>query len=63
MNIRAELQPDGYWQAVDEDTFDVQFQTASNHTIYFSRSAVGVGLTEQEAILDLREQLEQEGKT
>ncbi len=53
MDIRTELQPDGYWSAIDNDTYDVDCDQDG----FFSTSAVGYGKTEQEAIEELKEEL------
>lgn len=44
----------GEWYALDRNTYDVDCDQDG----FFSRSAVGNGKTEQEAIADLLEQLE-----
>jgi hypothetical protein len=49
MDIKTELQPDGYWSAIDADTYDVDCDQDG----FFSRSDVGYGKTEQEAVDDL----------
>lgn len=43
------------WSAVDEDTYDADCDQDG----FFSKSPVGWGATEAEAIADLKEQLEQ----
>jgi hypothetical protein len=49
MDIKTELQPDGYWSALDADTYDVDCDQDG----FFSNSPVGFGKTEQAAIEDL----------
>ncbi len=49
MRIRTELQPDNYWSAIDDDTYDVDCDQDG----FFSTSAVGYGKTEAEAVEEL----------
>ena len=55
MDIRTDLQPDGYWSAIDANTYDVDCDQDG----FFSTSPVGYGRTEQAAIDDLIEQTEE----
>ena len=58
MNIRTS-QPNPYgteWQALDADTYDADCDQDG----FYSLSPVGWGATEQEAIEDLKEKLEDE---
>jgi hypothetical protein len=43
------------WSAIDDDTYDVDCDQDG----FFSRSPIGRGATEQEAIADLIEQIEE----
>jgi hypothetical protein len=54
MDIRTERQPDGYWSAIDRDTYDCDCDQDG----FFSTSPVGHGKTEQEAIEDLLREIE-----
>lgn len=57
MKIRtAYLHYSGEWQAIDEDTFTAEYRDGAP----FSNSPEGRGRTEEEAIADLKEQLEQD---
>jgi hypothetical protein len=58
MNIQTGLNPDGYWFALDDDTYDVDCDQDG----FFSTSHVGYGKTEQEAIDDLLELDEDDGQ-
>jgi hypothetical protein len=49
MDIITGLNPDGYWFALDRNTYDADCDQDG----FFSRSAVGYGKTEEEAIEDL----------
>jgi hypothetical protein len=54
VDLETGKNPDGYWYALDRNTYDVDCDQDG----YFTRSSVGHGKTEQEAIADLLEQLE-----
>jgi hypothetical protein len=54
MDIKTGLNPDGYWYALDSDTYDVDCDQDG----FFSTSPVGYGKTEAGAVQDLREQME-----
>lgn len=56
MKIQTELQPDGYWSAIDADNYEAE----SDSEGWWSKSPVGYGKTEQEAIDDLLSELEDE---
>ncbi len=49
MDIRTGLNPDGYWFAIDADTYDADCDQDG----FFSASPVGYGKSEQAAIDDL----------
>jgi hypothetical protein len=49
MNIKTELRPDGYWSAIDADNYEAE----SDSEGWWSKSPVGYGKTEEEAIEDL----------
>lgn len=49
MDIITGLNPDGYWFALDRNTYDADCDQDG----FFSRSTVGYGKTEDEAIEDL----------
>lgn len=53
MKISTELTPIG-WQAIDADTYEAE----SDSVGWWSKSPVGYGATEQEAIDDLIDQIE-----
>jgi len=55
MNIHAELQPDGEWRALDLDEYEAE----SDSEGWWSKSPVGYGKTEQEAIADLLAEIEE----
>lgn len=57
LDIRAELQPDNQWAAIDWNTYDVDCDESG----YFSTSPVGYGKTKQDAIDDLLFQMEERG--
>lgn len=48
------------WSAVDDNTYDASFEGSDESGDHWKQSAHGVGATEQEAIADLLEQLEEE---
>ena len=54
MDIKTTLQPDGYWVAIDADTYDCD----CDENGFFSHSPVGHGRTPTEAIRDLMEEME-----
>jgi hypothetical protein len=49
MDIQTGLNPDGYWYALDANTYDVDCDQDG----FFSKSPVGYGKSEEEAIEDL----------
>jgi hypothetical protein len=55
MDIATTLQPDGFWSAIDRNTYDCDCDQDG----FFSISPIGYGATEQEAIADLIEQMEE----
>jgi hypothetical protein len=55
MDIRTGLNPDGYWYAIDDSTYDCDCDQDG----YFSTSPVGYGMTQADAIADLKEQVEE----
>lgn len=57
MDIQTDLNPDGYWSAIDRNTYDVDCDQDG----FFSTSPVGYGLTKDAAIQDLRDQMEERG--
>lgn len=54
MDVQTGINPDGYWYAVDRDTYDADCDQDG----FFSTSPVGYGKTEAGAIQNLREQME-----
>lgn len=54
MDIRTEINFIGEWTAIDRSTYDCDCDQDG----FFSTSPVGYGKTEQEAIADLLEQIE-----
>ena len=54
MNIKTTKQPDGYYVAIDADTYDVD----CDENGFFSNSPAGYGKTEQEAIDELLAEIE-----
>jgi len=58
IDIKTQLQPDGYWSALDADTYDVDCDQDG----FFSTSEVGYGKTEQDAIEDLNRLLSERGE-
>ena len=55
MKIRTGVNPDGYWYAIDDDTYDCDCDQDG----FFSKSPVGYGRNEQFAIQDLMDQMEE----
>jgi hypothetical protein len=55
MDIQTTHQPNGEWTAIDADTYDVD----CNDGGFFSTSPQGYGKTEQAAIEDLLDQIEE----
>ena len=55
IDLQTELQPDGQWSAIDRNTYEAE----SDSEGWWSKSPVGYGKTEQEAIADLIEQIEE----
>jgi hypothetical protein len=55
MEIDAEVQPDGFWRAIDRNNYEAE----SDSEGWWSKSPVGYGATKAEAIADLIEQLEE----
>lgn len=55
MKIQTELQPDNQWSAIDADNYEAE----SDSEGWWSNSPQGYGETEQEAIADLLEQIEE----
>jgi len=53
MDIAVDLQPDGYWHAIDRNTYDCDCDDRG----YFPTSPVGYGKTKEEAIADLMEKV------
>lgn len=53
MDIRASQNFIGEWEAIDHDTYDCDCDQDG----FFSRSPIGYGKTEQEAIDDLLDQI------
>lgn len=53
MGIQTGKNPDGYWYALDRDTYDADCDQDG----FFSNSPVGYGKTEQDAINDLADQM------
>ena len=49
IDIRTEILPSGYWQAIDDQTYDVDGDSNG----YFVVAGVGDGHTEREAVEDL----------
>jgi hypothetical protein len=56
VDLETGINPDGEWFALDNNTYDAEYEDGR----WFSRSIVGYGKTEQEAIADLLEQMEDE---
>lgn len=56
IDLETGLNPDGYWYAIDRNTYDVDCDQDG----FFSRSPVGHGKTVQEAIAELIEHFEGE---
>jgi hypothetical protein len=54
MKIQTEFQPNREWTAIDADTYEAE----SDSFGWWSKSPVGYGKTEQEAIDDLIDQIE-----
>lgn len=54
MDVQTGLNPDGYWYAMDRDTYDADCDQDG----FFSTSPAGYGKTEAKAVQDLREQME-----
>lgn len=54
-DLQTEFQPDGQWAAIDRNTYEAE----SDSEGWWSKSPVGHGKTEQEAIADLIEQIEE----
>jgi hypothetical protein len=57
VDLETGQNPDGYWYALDRNTYDAELMPDG---YWYSRSTVGHGKTEQEAIADLLEQMEDE---
>lgn len=53
IDIHVELQPDNYWFAYDNETYDVDCDQDG----YFSTSPTGSGKTKWDACIDLIEQM------
>lgn len=49
INPSVQLEPDGFFRAIDLDTYDVD----CDHTGFFSTSPTGFGRTPLDAIVDL----------
>ena len=54
MKIQVTKEPDGYWHAIDADTYEAE----SDSEGWWSKSPVGYGKTELEAIADLMAEIE-----
>ena len=54
MDIKTTLQPDGYWVAIDADDYEAECDASG----WFSNSPAGYGKTEQEAIDELKAEIE-----
>ena len=55
MKIITRLDPDGFWAAVDQDTYEAESDSAG----WWSNSPQGYGDTEIKAIRDLLDQIEE----
>ena len=49
MDIKTTKQPDGYWVAIDADSYEVEYDSKG----WWSKSPIGYGRTKTEAIRDL----------
>lgn len=54
IKVSVELQPDNHYHAIDADNYEAE----SDSEGWWSKSPVGYGKTEQEAIDDLLDQIE-----
>ena len=57
LDIRAEMRPDGWWEAIDLETYDCD----CDETGYYPISPVGHGVTAYNAIRDLLDQTFERG--
>jgi hypothetical protein len=55
ITISTELQPDGEWSAVDAENYEAE----SDSVGHWSKSPVGYGRSENDAVMDLLEQIEE----
>lgn len=56
IDIRTELRPDGWWEAIDLETYDCD----CDENGFFPIAPVGSGVTEKNAVKDLIQQIFEE---